>query len=134
MTTNSQNNKNGRVENLFRNLQKDPRSAFYSIENLSKSIVNKANKSVCKKDKVFVNLFKQLEDKKFYQKNNLPLVASFFRQKSNVDHSPLYSISKPFDFAHGDIVGTRFLVKSAVDTKYCLLFVIYLLLKFTYTQ
>ena len=123
MTTNWQNNKNGRVENLFRNLQEDPRSAFYSIENLSKSIVNKANKSVCKKDKVFVNLFKQLEDKKFYQKNNVPLVTSFFRQKSNVDHSTLYSISKPFDLVHGDIADTRFLAKSAVDPKYCLLLV-----------
>ena len=53
MTTNSQNIKNNRVENLFGNLQKDPRSVFYSIRNLSKSIKNKANKSVYEKDKVF---------------------------------------------------------------------------------
>ena len=123
MTANSQNIKNNRVENLFRNLQKDPTSVFYSIGNLSKSIVNKANKSVYKKNKVFVNLYKQLEDKNFYQKNNLPLATPFFSQKSNVDHSTLYSISKPFDLVHGDIADTRFLAKSAVDPKYCLLLV-----------
>ena len=60
MTTDSQNMKNNRVENLFRNLQKDPRSVFYSIGNLSNSIAKKANKSVYEKDKVFVNLYKQL--------------------------------------------------------------------------
>ena len=123
MTTNSKNIKNNRVENLFGNLQKDPRSVFYSIQNLSKSIKNQANKSVYEKDKVFLNLYKQLEDKNFYQKNNLPLVTPFFSQKSNVDHSTLYSISKPFDLVHGDITDTRFLVKSAVDPKYCLLLV-----------
>ena len=68
----------------------------------------KANKSVYKKDKVFVNLYKQLEDKNVYQKNNLPLVTPFFSQKRNVDHSTLYSISKPFDLVHGDIADTRF--------------------------
>ena len=120
MTTNSQNIKNSRVENLFRNLLKDPRSVFCSTGNLPKSIVNKANKSVYEKDKVFVNLYKQLEDKNFYQKNNLPLVTP---KKSNVDHSTLYSISKPFDLVHGDIADTRFLAKSAVDPKYFLLLV-----------
>ena len=86
MTTNSQNIKNNRVENLFRNLQKDPRSVFYSIGNLSKSIVSKANKSVYKKDEVLANLNKQLEDKSFYQKNSSPLVTPFFCQISIVDH------------------------------------------------
>ena len=61
MKTNSQNDiKNNRAQNLFRNLQKDPRSVFYSIGNLSNSIAKKANKSVYEKDKVFVNLYKQL--------------------------------------------------------------------------
>ena len=53
----------------------------------------------------------------------MPLVTPFFSQKSNVDHSTLYSISKPFDLVHGDIADTRFLAKSAVDLKYCLLLI-----------
>ena len=113
-----------RIENLFKNLQKDPRSVFYLIGTLSKSIINKAYKSAYKKDAVFVNLYKKLEDKNFYQKKEiLPLVTPFFNQKSDVDHSTLYSISKPFDLVHGDIADTRFLAKSAVDPKYCLLLV-----------
>ena len=112
-----------KVENLFKNLQKDPKSVFYSTGNLSKSILNKANKSVYEKDKVFVNLYKPLEDKNFDKKLNVPLVTPFFTQKNDVDHSTLYSISKPFDLIHGDIADTRFLMKSAVDPKYCLLLV-----------
>ena len=124
MTANSQINvKNNRIQNLFRNLQKDPRSIFYSVGNLSKSILNKVNKSIYEKDKVFVNLYNQLEDKNLYQKNNLPLVTLFVNEKSNADHSTLYSIGKPFELLHGDIRNTRFLAKSAVDPKYCLLLV-----------
>ena len=113
-----------RIENLFRNLQKYPRSVFYSIRTLSKSIINKGHISFYEKDVVFGNLYKKLEDKNFYQKKEiLPLVTPFFNQKSNVDRSTLYSITKPFDLVHGDIADTRFLAKSAVDPKYCVLLV-----------
>ena len=79
-----------RIENLFRNLQKDPRSVFYSIGTLGKSIVNKAYKSAYEKDVVFVNLYKKLEYKNFYQKKEiLSLVTPFFNQKSDVDHSAI---------------------------------------------
>ena len=57
-----------RIENLFRNLQKDPRSVFYSITTLSKSIINKAHRPFYEKDVAFVNLYKKLEDKNFYKK------------------------------------------------------------------
>ena len=40
-----------------------------------------------------------------------------------MDHSTLYSIGKPFELFHADIADTRFLAKSAVDPKYCLLLV-----------
>ena len=123
MTTSPSDLKNNRIQNLFRNLQKDPRSIFYSVGNLSRSILNKARKSTYDKDKVFVNLYNQLEDKNFYQNNNLPLVMPFVNKRSNIDHSTLYSISKPFELLHADIADIRFLAKSAVDPKYCLLIV-----------
>ena len=81
MTTTSQTTEKKRVENLFKNLQKDPKSVFYSTGNLSKSILNKANKSVYEKDKVFVNLYKPLEDKDFDKKLNVPLVTLFLLKK-----------------------------------------------------
>ena len=90
---------------------------------MSKSILNKASKSVYEKDKVFVNLYNQLEDKIFYQNNNVPLFTPFVNQKSNVYHLTLYSIGKPFELLHADITDTRFLAKSAVGPKYCLLLV-----------
>ena len=122
--TNQYNEKNKRIQNWFRNLQKDSKIVFHFISNLSRALLNKAKKSTYGKDIVFVNLYNQLEDKNFYQKNNnLPLVMPFVNKRSNIDHSTLYSISKPFELLHADIADLRFLAKSAVDPKYCLLIV-----------
>ena len=123
MMTSISNTKNKQIQNLFRNLQKDLRSIFYSVGNLSNSLLNKAKKSTYDKDKVFVSLYNELEDKNFYQNNNLPLVTPFINKRSNIDHSTLYSIGKPFELLHADIADLRFLAKSAVDPKYCLLIV-----------
>ena len=45
------------------------------------------------------------------------------KKKSDIDQSTLYSISKPFELLHTDIADLRFLAKSVVDLKYCLLVV-----------
>ena len=91
---------------------------------MSKSVIKKASKSFYEKDKVFVSLYNQLDDKNIQQKRDiLPVVTPFIKIKSNVDHSTFFSINKPFDLLHADIAVTRFLVKSAVDPKYCLLLV-----------
>ena len=108
-------NSNIRIQNLFKNLQKDPKSIFYAVENLSRTILNKARKSIYDKDKVFVNLYNQLEGQSFYENNDLPLTTLFVNKQSNIDHSTLYSISKPFDLLHADIADLRWLAKSAVD-------------------
>ena len=39
-TTNQYNEINNRIQNLFRNLQKDPKSIFYSVLNLSRTLLN----------------------------------------------------------------------------------------------
>ena len=96
---------------------------FFSVGNLSKSILNKVNKSLYEKHKVFVNLYNQLEDKNFYWRNNLPLVTPFVNKTKNIDNSTLYSIGKPFELLHAGIRDSRFLAKSAADPKYCLLLV-----------
>ena len=95
-----------RVNNLFNNLQKNPKSIFICVS------------------KVFINLYNQLEDKNFRSKKEfLPIVTPFSDIKSNANHSSLFSIGKPFELFHADIADTRFLAKSAVDPKYCLLLV-----------
>ena len=53
----------------------------------------------------------------------MPVVTPFISSKSNIDHSTLHRIGKPFESLHADIVDTRFLAKSAVHPKYCLLLV-----------
>ena len=111
------------IQNLFRNLQKDPKNIFYAIENLSRTILNKARKSAFDKDKVFVNLYNQLKDKNLYENNNLRLVLPFVNKRSNIDHSTFYSISKPFELLHADIADLRFLARSVIDPKYSLLVV-----------
>ena len=113
--------KTNRIQNLFRNLQKDPKSIFYAIENLSRTILNKARKSAYDKGKAFVSLQDQLEEKNVYQNNNLPFVTPFVNKRSNIDHLTLHTISKPFELLHADIADLRFLAKSAVSPKYCLL-------------
>ena len=40
-----------------------------------------------------------------------------------MDHSTLYSVGKSFELLHAGIADTRFLAKSVVDPKYCLLLV-----------
>ena len=85
------------------------------------------------KDKVFVNLYNQLEDKNFRSKKEfLPIVTPFSDIKSNVDHSTLFSIGKPFELFHADIAGTRFLAESAVDPNIVFYWLIYLLQKYIF--
>ena len=83
------------------------------------------SKSVFEKDKVFVNLYDQLENKSFRRSKQdiLPVTTPFYDFKSNVDHSTLHSVGKPFELFHADIADTRFLAKSAIDPKYSLLLV-----------
>ena len=75
---------------------------------ISKTLLNKAAKSVFEIDRVFVNLYKQLEDKQSFKQNDslLPVTIPFYDFKANVDHSTLFSISKPFELLHADIVDT----------------------------
>ena len=124
MTENSQGELVKRI-NLFNSLQKDPKSIFYLVRHVSRTLFNKTMKSTFEKDKVFVNLYDQSENKNFKKSNQdiLPITTPFYDFKSNVDHSTLYSVGKPFELLHADIADTRFLAKSAVDPKYCLLLV-----------
>ena len=118
MTTNSEVEINNRIQNLCRNLQKDPKSVFYLVGNLSNSVLNKASKSFYEKDKVFVSLYNHVRDKNFQK-----IVTPSINIKSNGDHSTLFSMSKSFHLLHADIADTRFLARSVFDPKYSLLLV-----------
>ena len=52
----------------------------------------------------------------------IPLYTLFVDQTKDIDtSSALYSLDGPFQVSHSDIVDLRFVAKSAVDPKYCLL-------------
>ena len=101
---------------------------MYLVDNLSKTVLNKASKSVFEKDKVFVNLYNQLEDKNFRSKKDVLLVVTPFNDlKSNVDHLTLFSISKPFELLHADTADTRFLENLLLIQNIVFCWLIYLL-------
>ena len=50
-------------------------------------------------------------------------MTPFVDKRTNIDCSTLYSFIKPFEALQADIADWRFLAKSTVDPKYCLLIV-----------
>ena len=109
--------------NLFNALREDENSVFYVTDQITESLINKAKKSPYAKDKVFVNIYNELENKNFISSESLPLTTLFISQRKDVDKSTLYSFKSPFEVLQADIADIRFLGKSAVNPHYCLLFV-----------
>ena len=52
------------TKNLFKKLIKDEKSVFYAFDRISRSLLGKAQKWLCEKDKVFYKYYLDLEDKK----------------------------------------------------------------------
>ena len=99
-------------------------------------MLKKARKYFYAKSKFLVNIYNNLKNKNDLYDNKvvLRIYTLFVEQNENIDRSTLFSIKAPFELNHGDIADRRFLGKSAVDSKYCLLFVIFLPLKLILTQ
>ena len=116
--------KNRQPENLLRYLQNDLWNVFYTTNKISKNLLKKVKSASYNKDKAFYNQCKELDDKEFVKNKNLtPLLTPYIKKRSNIDRFMLYGFSKPFKSNQADIADLRFLVKSAVDSKYCFLFV-----------
>ena len=115
--------KNKQLQNLFCFLQNNPKSVFYTTTKLTKALIKKAKTAAYVKDKVFVELYDELDDKDFYKNENLSLLTSYIDKRTNIDHSMLYSFNEPFEILYEDIADLRFLAKSAADPKYCPLLV-----------
>ena len=126
---NGTNNKTGKK--LYKSLIKDENSAFCAADCINKKLITRAKTSLYDKDdknKVFVKLYKEFEniEEIYFDKNNqpnLPLTTPFTQKKRDIDRSTLYSFKGPFGLLHAVITDLRFLAKSSVDPKYCLLIV-----------
>ena len=116
---------NKQLKNLFQKLTKDSNGLFYSVEKINRNLINKVQKSVYKKDKVFYKLHNEIENRDTIfdeEDEKIPFRMPFIEQQKDIDGSlTLYSIKAPFELFHGDIANIKFLSKSAVDPHYCLL-------------
>ena len=108
------------ARNLFKSLKVDEKNVFYAVNWISKTLINKARNSNYAKDKVFVNIYRNLKDKDIDIKSSLPLTTPFTEQKNVADRSTLYSFKAPFEALQVDIADIRFLARSAADPHYCL--------------
>ena len=55
--------KRKQTKNLFKKLIKDEKSMFYAIDRITRTLLNKARKSLYEKDKVFYKYYLDLDDK-----------------------------------------------------------------------
>ena len=73
-----------RIQNLFKTLQKDSKSALYANTTISKNLLKKINKSTYQKYRVFNELYQKLEDKDFKNNDKIPLRTPFFEKKATL--------------------------------------------------
>ena len=115
-----------RIKNLYNALTNDANSIFYATFQITKNLIIKAKSSIYEKDKVFFNMFNNLdkENKKIESLlQKPPLTTQFIEKRSDIDCSTLYSFDGSFQLLQTDIACISFLAKSAIDPKFCLLFV-----------
>ena len=112
-----------RLKNLYKILKRDEKSVLFASDQLNKQLIKKVKKSRYEKDSVFINLYDKVKHVNIDEENTVPIFTSFVESKKNIDKSTLYSFNGPFQLLHADIADIRFFSKSAVDPKYCLLFV-----------
>ena len=65
-----------RAKNLYKALQKDDQNIFYASKKNNNNLIRKAKKSFYPKDKVFLNLFKQLENVNF-EDGEPPIIPTY---------------------------------------------------------
>ena len=112
-----------RLKNLYKFHKRDEESVLFASDQLNKQLIKKVKKSRYEKDSVFVNLYDKVKHVNIEEENTVPIFTPFVESKRNIDKSTLYSFNGPFQLLHADIADISFFSKSAVDPKYCLLFV-----------
>ena len=84
----------------------DANSISYATSQITKNLIRKAKNSIYEKDKVFFNMYDNL-DKENKQIESLlekpPLTIQFIEKGSYFYHSTLYSFDGPFQLLQGDI-------------------------------
>ena len=87
-----------KAKSLYKVLQRDDESVFYASEKINNTLIKKAKRSNYSKDKVFLNLYKQLENSINVIESSdeppiIPTYLPFMEQKNSIHRSTLYSIN-----------------------------------------
>ena len=75
-------------KNLFAKLMKDSNSLFCSVEKIKRNLLNKAQKLIYEKDKVFYKLYNEIENRDIIfdeEDKKMPFCTSFTEQEKDID-------------------------------------------------
>ena len=72
---------NKKTKNLYNALVKDQKNILYATDRITNNLLNKARLSVYPKDKVFVNIYKKLGNKKILTSEKTPITTPFAEKK-----------------------------------------------------
>ena len=92
-----------KIKNLCNALISDQNSIFYATTRISRNLINTARKSLNPKDKVFLNVYKNFNEKETRLTESPPLTTPFIPQRKDVDRPTLYSFKGPFEVLQADI-------------------------------
>ena len=90
------------------------KSMFYATDRITRTLLNKARKSLYEKDEVFHRYYLGLDDKNvLYENKNMktkiPFYTPLVEKKKDIDQlSALYSIKAPFELVHPDVADIHF--------------------------
>ena len=99
---------------MFFYVIKDEKSMFYTTDRITRTLLNKARKSLQEKDKIFYKYYLDLDDKNTLYENEstkarIPFYTSFVEHKKGIDRfSALNSIKAPFEHVHADVADICF--------------------------
>ena len=92
-----------KVKNLYKPLQRDDESVFYTSEKINNTLIKKAKRSNYSKDKVFLNLYKQLENSVNIKESSdepliIPTYLPFVEQKKFLTDQHYILLIHPLTF------------------------------------
>ena len=115
----------------------DANSVFYLTEKINKTLLNKARKSFCVKDKVFYKLYARILDQNIFDddKVKVPIYTPFLEQKIDIDcSSALYIIKRLFELVHADVANIRGFLQLIRAIVFSLKFYVYQIKKILFSE
>ena len=107
--------------NLYNALVNDSKSVFYATDKITKLLIKKTRIALYQQT-LICKIYNRFKDKTFLLEK-VPLNTLFVEKNKNIIHTTLYGFNGPFQALQADIAYISFLARSAVDRKFCLLFV-----------